>query len=390
MREPLKSMLENLPEGLHFDNGSLFAFCNDCNEKIEYEIRQRNIKEGPYYCRNCAQKHKKFSEQSLKNIANGAKKRSGKGKCTKCGKIVENRNSAGLCSDCYSYIKKIPSINKSTGKCIVCGILNKIRDQNGRGISNCNCSKNWYLNHNNSETMIKIIKERNIEQNGPIECSIHGHQNHSFAGKCILCINESKDYKAQSEIRTKTILKLIENGDLYSWPGGIQTNFIEKDNNLLFLDKSVCKYVLWNDYKEKFQKLYYDTNFKLPNGFKMYTTFRTQDSENWNGAKAAFEQNLVDNNINWFVYIKFFIDEIGNIKPLVVGKSGSLNVNTNGSDVSFSTDINDGPARRFLKENADKGFKWCKTKIAICKTKSEFEAYEMERNIAIEYNLFES
>lgn len=53
MREPLKSMLENLPKGLHFENGSLFAFCNDCNKKIEYEIRQRNIKEGPYYCRKC-------------------------------------------------------------------------------------------------------------------------------------------------------------------------------------------------------------------------------------------------------------------------------------------------------------------------------------------------
>ena len=324
MREPLKSMLENLPKGLHLENGSLFAFCNDCNKKIEYEIRQRNIKEGPYYCKNCTQKHKKFGKKALENLASGAKKRSGKGICTRCGKESNNRNSAGLCPICYSYIINIFKTNKKSGNCSICGKFNKHRDQNARGIE-CKCSQ-------------------------------------------------------------KELSKM-----------GFGFNLLLKDNpkckkhlncNFVYFNNKTDKYECWECYKENFH--IENINFNLPKGFKLYPTFRTQDSINWNGAKAAFEQNLVDNNINWFVYIKFYIDQQGYIKPLVVGKSGSLNVNSNGSDVSFSMNINDGPARRFLKENADKGFEWCKTKIAICKAKSELEAYTIEKDIALKYNLFES
>lgn len=68
-------------------------------------------------------------------------------------------------------------------------------------------------------------------------------------------------------------------------------------------------------------------DFKLPEDFQIIQTFRSQDSQDWTGARQAFEQNLIDLNIEWFTYIKFYIDENNKIRPLVAGKSGSLNVN---------------------------------------------------------------
>ena len=108
MREPLKSMLKDLPENLYFneEENDLYAYCEDCNKIIHYEIRQRNIKEGPYYCRSCAQKHKTFSEEALNNISAGSKKRTGKGECSRCHKIVEYRSASGLCSECQSNSSK--------------------------------------------------------------------------------------------------------------------------------------------------------------------------------------------------------------------------------------------------------------------------------------------
>ena len=126
---------------------------------------------------------------------------------------------------------------------------------------------------------------------------------------------------------------------------------------------------------------------KLPDGFQFVSTFREQDSIDWSGVKAAFEQNLVDMKVSWFVYVKFYIDKNGDVKPLVIGKSGSLLVNMSGSDLSFSIDINDGPARRFLAEG---GFQWCKTQIAILPVGSEKEAYEKELEHGKAMNLFYS
>ena len=81
-------------------------------------------------------------------------------------------------------------------------------------------------------------------------------------------------------------------------------------------------------------------------------------------------------NVGWFVYVKFYVKKDGGIKPLVIGKSGSLLVNMYGSDLSFSIDVNDGPARRFL---AEEGLEWCKTQIAVLLVESEEEAYVDEQ-----------
>lgn len=167
--------------------------------------------------------------------------------------------------------------------------------------------------------------------------------------------------------------------------GGSKNYFIEKENILYYFDYKILDYIKWKDYKKKF--IIQNIDFKLPNEFQWILTFRTQNSQNWSGAHLAFEQNLVDENIKWFVYIKFYINNSGNIKPLVVGKSGSKLVNNSGSDISFSTDVNDGPARRFLK---DEDFNWYKTHIAILKCNSEQEAYYKEKYYIRKFNLFGS
>ena len=170
-------------------------------------------------------------------------------------------------------------------------------------------------------------------------------------------------------------------------------NFTIQKEILYYFDKSIENYIPWKEYKEKFKtKIELNNSFvdeiKLmyPNAF-IQTTFRIQDSDNWVSARQAFEQDLVNMNINWFVYIKFYFNKENKIKPLVVGKSGSLNVNVNGSDVSFSTDINDGPARKFLN---DENLQWCKTQILIIPCENENKAYNVEKFIFNKFNLFQS
>ena len=162
------------------------------------------------------------------------------------------------------------------------------------------------------------------------------------------------------------------------------SDFQVVDNVAFYYDQFTHDYILWSEYKSKFKTQKINN---LPEGFVIYPTFRAQDSKDWKGSLQAFEQNLIDNEIGWFTYIKFYINENNKFKPLVCGKSGSKLVNASGSDVSFSTDINDGPARRFLQEE---GFEWCKTQIAILKCDSEEEAYEKELFYIKELNLFGS
>ena len=199
--------------------------------------------------------------------------------------------------------------------------------------------------------------------------------NKSFCEKC----NEITDH------RFYTCLKCNPNAK-----GSVNPNFITKDNVLYFYDRSIGDYISWECYKKNFIVNINRINNDLLNDFKIYPTFRIQDSEDWSGGtKQAFEQSLVDDDITWFIYIKFYLDEQNTSKPLVCGKSGSILVNSSGSDLSFSTDINDGPARRFLAENSGK-YLWDKTKIAILPCNSEKEAYELENKYTELLNLFRS
>lgn len=146
-------------------------------------------------------------------------------------------------------------------------------------------------------------------------------------------------------------------------------------------------FILWEEYKNLFIQKIQNISNLIPFGFKQIPTFRSQNSVDWKNARKIFEQSLIDMNVKWFCYIKYFIDNVGNIKPLVVGKSGSKLVNSNGSDVNFSTDINDGPARLFLYET---GFQWCKEFISIKSFDDEKDALMEENRIQKEYCLFGS
>lgn len=310
MREPLKSMLKNLPNGLFFneDINDLYAFCNDCKNIIHYEIRQRNIKEGPFYCKNCAQKHKKFTEQALINIAEGSKKRTGKGICTRCGKDGKENNG-------------------------------------------CNCSQEWYIKHNNEESMI-----------------LHSLSNLDKINNTNLLenINSLEDY-----------LNYKKNVTL--------------QNRLI----NILKFKLQNDKFKKIQNRDFEENSEWINlfnnnkfKFDWYLTYRTS-KDSWKGNKNKFEHSLLNNNITYFTYIKFYVNKNKNSKifPLVVGISATLGINQTGSDLNFSTNINDGPARRFLKEN---DFEWYYDGILICKCNSREESRLIETFIHDKYGLYYS
>ena len=186
------------------------------------------------------------------------------------------------------------------------------------------------------------------------------------------------------EIRKENIQKLQEGSRKWREENGF-SSFKENNNILYYYDRSIHNYTPWNDYKKKFK--IDSININISEKFKLYPTFRVQNSEDWSGASNAFEQSLVDEKIGWFIYIKFYISNNGVSIPLVCGKSGSLLVNSRGSDVSFSTNIDDGPARRFLVEE---NLQWDKTKVAILKCESENEAYKQEKYYLEKLNLFGS
>lgn len=262
----------------------------------------------------------------------------------------------------------------------------KLREENKR--------KNGFYNKGGGyEKGLKLRKE-----NGSLEKWIKsGHTSQAHAKQNITRWNNMNYKDKEKEI--KRLLSI-----------GFTPNFKTENNILYYYNKSNKQYVPWEDYKDKFnrKRLTKDLEsfinslksldifqpkqigpketYNIDDIIKIYPTFRTQESDTWEGARGAFEQYLIDNKVDWFTYIKLYIKN-NNIRPLVVGKSGSLNVNNSGSDISFSTDINDGPSRKFLYDiNAS----WDKTRILIIKAKSERQALYYEYKISNIYNLFES
>lgn len=104
-------------------------------------------------------------------------------------------------------------------------------------------------------------------------------------------------------------------------------------------------------------------------------------------SKIKFEQLLIDLELDYFTYIKFYrVSELIS-RPLVVGETGSLNVNLSGSDISFSKDVKHGPARIFLKEG---NFDWDDSKLLIIKAQSKNQAKFFEHRISETFGLFNS
>ena len=135
-------------------------------------------------------------------------------------------------------------------------------------------------------------------------------------------------------------------------------NFELRDGIEYVFDRITDKYVLWEKYKSDFQtdKINNNVMHKIEEEFNnlggLYLqTFISKDSP-LNCGHALFDKLLTENNINWFAYIKFIKNtQTGDILPAVAGKSGSLNVNSSGGDLSFSLDPKHGPTRKLINES---------------------------------------
>ena len=354
-----KNSLKAIEKGLHSCQNPETSLAN---KKLHQKTIESQIKNGTF---NMMQPeiHAKATKNKMKNYA------SGKCKCKICGK-EDILNCYGVCGECQSKYALENVKDKFCEKC------NRITRHNGNICCICH-PKSDVLNRSSFITKNNVRYYKGIEVetfskkilSGELDINNYPGINIRFNRVC---------YGTEDIITSQKILKV--------------SKFETKDNILYFYDRSINDYIPWENYKKKFiiqsNKLTYKNNI-IP-GFKLYSTFRAQDSEDWSGGiKQAFEQSLIDDSISWFIYIKFYLDMQNNSKPLVCGKSGSLLVNSNGSDLSFSTDINDGPARRFLAENSGK-YLWDKTKIAILPCNSEKEAYELERKYTNLLNLFGS
>lgn len=118
----------------------------------------------------------------------------------------------------------------------------------------------------------------------------------------------------------------------------------------------------------------------------MYPTFIAKNSPN-NCGHFAFDRNLAENNIGYFCYIKFYIDKHNTIRPLVAGMSTTELVSNGLSDLSFSKNIEHGPARKFLDES---NLDWYYEQVAIYPCKSLEESAKIEKYLQEKYKLFGS
>lgn len=291
----------------------------------------------------------------------------------------------------------------------------------------------------------------NKELNRPITCKIHGYQPLSFGGICITCHNQTDEMREQArlqglhnfnklegkeleeyqkrlelaelenEIREEKILENIEKrikdrdfhlkgrlDELYNFrklvkeaneqikiykENKIRAQFIKNRtcpiHNVLFsfISRSESKKVCWECHKEKFKLCNDDfMNVEIPKlGGFFQPTFRVKEGSSI--GQNGLELELVEKGVGHFVYIKFYTNENGKIKPLVAGLSGSLLVNKNGTDVSFSTNPIHGPARRYLLEH---NLKWFEKFIYVIPVSSREEAEKLEKQIIKEYKLFGS
>lgn len=340
------------PRTFYCDNCYEYRYCKKCNQISNKKFLV--FDEIEYVCNSCVRKEIaiKTSKQRIKSMKrNGTFEKFQKAGTEAALKVWNNKTEE-------EKLKQLENAHKKT---------QEIWD---------NYSEEERLNR--ITPMIKAMQER--WDNLPIEKRNEHLIINKGPGICSICKewNEERDQNARGVSNCKCSQKWFLNN-------GFCPNFIQKDDILYYYDKIILDYVPWKEFKSKFKVQ--NVNFHLPKGFKLYPTFRTQESTDWSNARSAFEQSLVDEGIEWFIYIKFYTNKDSQILPLVVGKSGSLLVNNNGSDISFSMDINDGPARRFLNEE---DLQWNKTQIAICKCESEEKAFELESKLKKKLDIFGS
>lgn len=260
--------------------------------------------------------------------------------------------------------------NTKPGLCSICGLQNDRRDISSRGYQ-CGCHDNWFKQHNSS----KLMREASSK-------NMFRKHKEGVMDNVLSKLNNTHE-----EFCEKCNANTLHNGFgtcLSCNKSGFIKTFIEENGRTLCYIKSLGEYLDWEEVKSKIELSNVEGLFE---GFELVSTFRTQDSTTWVGSCNLFEQYLVENNYKWLTYIKFYIDKSGKLKPLVVGKTGSRLVNSCGTDVSFSTKVDDGPSRRFLYES---NLEWCKTQIAVMSFENESEAIDKEKELLYKYNLFSS
>lgn len=428
---------------------SIKAFCKNCSKELYFKISEKE-KDIQYFCsKQCSSQFKSKPGICIK-CNEFSENRNGSGICKNCLIKANNiLKSSGNCTICNEFNDERDQRGrgKTNCKCSQNWYLNHNSSDKMREISSKRMMK-WHESGDGLNFIKNLNKQLNEKYSKPGNCTICGEYSeirHPTIGCCKKCLLSNanrlnEDLKNQiltgerdswpgtnpnfitknnirfyKEIEINELIKQLNNneiempygfnkrfGEWYYKTENILTGeifklnnsyFEEKDNQLYYYDNGINDYVLWKDYKKKFYKNV-DLNIDFINYIKklyknsfIQITYRTQDSLDWSGARQAFEQDLVDKDISWFAYIKFYIDKNETLKPLVVGKTGSLLVNKTGSDVLFSLDENDGPARKFLKEE---NYLWDKTQIVIIPCETEDLAYKIEKEIMENYKLFGS
>lgn len=279
-------------------------------------------------------------------------------------------------------------------------LMEETKLKNGTSLSNPEFRSRIGCNGNPAEVVEKLKSEKKgIFSDKCLKLKTERFNEYWTFDKDIPCIETCKGINGCDRSAMKNVNGVckIRQCEIF---GTNMPAFREIDNALCYFDKSSRSYVPWNEYKAKFSRKRITSSIAAFMGalgsidaikhcdIQIIPTFRSQDATSWAGARAAFEQNLVDQNIGWFAYVKFYIDKNkGQKRPIVVGKTGSCLVNSAGTDVSFSVDINDGPARLLLHETEQQ---WDQTQILVVKAKSEKQALFLEWKISKTFNLFES
>ena len=171
-----------------------FGICLDCYYKYPANFDKLE-KHKRFFIHKCENNHLYFSKGS--NDKNCPICYSIIPKCTNCGKELVNRrisqkeidnNKRYFCSSRCQYIFIVKQ-NKSSGNCSICGIFNQVRDQNARGISDCNCSTEWHIKFANSDLNkgkenIKIWNNSEKGKEHNIKLNKNKKEIYSKAGKC--------------------------------------------------------------------------------------------------------------------------------------------------------------------------------------------------------------
>lgn len=383
--------------------------CRVCFDKYPATFDKNNEIHKILYVKNC-EKHGIYLTTNARKQCLQCKEEIifiKKHTCSICKKFVENRDQNGRGYECgchdkwfKNHMKNIHLNNLKPGKCKICGKFSEKRLSSGIGID-CGCSLEisrkggLSSKENNTQAGLCTIcgvysNKRNITGMCPTCLKNHNNKNsknNKNSGNCTIC----GEYNIKRNINGMGFECGCAKTQYMKNLKSIQ-NFLNKNNELYFYDKTIKNYVKWNFFKEKFYDNHFNKkdNFLIDMGFNykysIFHTFITKDSQ-YNCGHAAFDKLLIENNINYFVYIKFYKNKNSKILPLVVGESGSLNVNKTGCDLSFSKNPNHGPSRRFLiEENLDYYYE----KILVIPTTSKEESLIIENEISNKYNLFRS